>query len=340
MDISVLYLQPNEEIATSIRNSLTSREEIEFLSVSTAADAFEMLASRPIFMVLADNFIPDMKLMEFVDKCYREYPNTILNICMDTKDPQFIPQVAAIPTVKKIFLPPWNTDEIIDGVTNSVDYAKVRFSIANREEELNSGKANLENSLRNLTEALRRQKNSYARLSKVLNPLADSLVRISMAQTSSDTPEMKALCNLAQRAGDKLLRYLTIGSLTPDDVETVIGRDIAHEVEGYENLKPGEAISCLMGDVSRSKLALICYSMWLVAAAMPLLLEEGKLSVVSRYSKSSRAEFRFLVKDYVPKAEVDEKTVSFLDSCLYCISQTYEKSEKEGNLRFDLTFEV
>ncbi len=86
MDKSILYLQANERIANNLKGRF-SDEGIEFIHAASAAQVFELLGEREFLLILTDGFIPDMRVHDFVQKCAREYPDVILNVCMDLTDP-------------------------------------------------------------------------------------------------------------------------------------------------------------------------------------------------------------------------------------------------------------
>ena len=131
MDKSILYLQANERIADSLKGRFND-EGIEFIHAASAAEAFELLGEREFYLLLSDGFIPDMRVHDFVQKCANEYPDMILDVCMDLTDPKYVPIIVNKECVRKVFLPPWNIEDIVEGVKASIDEAFIHRDLVRR----------------------------------------------------------------------------------------------------------------------------------------------------------------------------------------------------------------
>ena len=303
MDISILYLQTNDEVARTLKDHL-DLNNMEFLIVKSASEAFEMLSERQFLLLLVDSYIPDMKLMEFINKCTREYPDLILNVCMDTADPKHVPGISGIRRVTKIYLPPWEIEEIIDGVASSVDAACLENDLKRRQEELAADISQFESTLISLKDTLTKQRFSYYKLRDVLNPYLSAIVKISNAEVlteedlhskgESATETKRArdeYCEFVKNACEKLLRLMTTTKLEAGKLEEMFTVDALAGFKDNAAVALGEISSCLMGDIKRDVVAQLSFCLWLIAQYLKKRMTGGTITVSSRYLNSVTCEY-------------------------------------------------
>ena len=176
MDKSILYLQANERIANNLKGRFND-EGIEFIHAGSAKEAFELLEQREFYLTLTDGFIPDMRVHDFVDKCTREYPDMILDVCMDLTDPKYVPMIVNEECVRKVFLPPWNVDDIVEGVKASIDEAFIHRDLVRRINELANDEKTFADTIDKLKTSLLKQQYSYNKIAPFFNHVLDSFLR-------------------------------------------------------------------------------------------------------------------------------------------------------------------
>ena len=295
MNVSVLYLQANEQIARTIKGKF-DEGQVEFLIVSTAKEAFNIYKERVITITLVDANIRDMKLGDFLTQCQKEYPNMILNVCTDVKEPANITMLTANPAVVKIFIPPWDVDTIVEGVEDSIDGARLNSDYRRRKEELEKEEAEFIATLDRLKASLIRQKYSYNRIEPLLNGTLNAFAN----QTSvgaDDADFIKKICN-------KMLILETAMSLkcaqVGDAVKSCIG-----EID--ENIEIVKIDSCLMGDVAKSVLADVITSIYMITLLENNRSDSLSISISSEFKTSQNVEFTIEYAGSFNDSNVDRK---------------------------------
>lgn len=316
MDISILYLQANEEVARTIKDKF-ERENVEFLVTQTAEQAFAIYKERDIFLTLVDSYIKDMRLKDFVSRCSREYPQMLLNICMDISDPDYIPTIVSEPSVRKVFLPPWNIEDIVDGLAASLDEAYIRHDLYVRKQEFEAEEEGFNNTLKKLKEALVRQQYSYNKLEPFFAKLLNNyLARNDVDKTTTEYLRMS--CEL-------MLRLQTTTALRVADIEELIRNSIL-------KMSPGVRIdkveNCIMGGVARSCMADIIFLVTIIVKLETYRRSNVSVSIDSRYVSSTNCEYTVVVKGN-KESEISEQAVSFVKGVL--ATMTAESSINDGD---------
>lgn len=311
MDVSILYLQTNDKVAATLKDNLDLKD-IEFLVVKSAAEALEMLSQRSFLLILVDSYIPDMKQMDFVRMISKEYPDLVINVCTDVGDPKHVPAISGIRRVTKIYLPPWEIDEILDGVASSIDAACLEQDLNRRRDELAADMVQFESTLASLKDALIKQRFSYYKLRNVLNPYMDALVKVSNAATLSeedlhaktnDASSVRGMrneyCAFVKAACEKMLRVMTTAKLETEKLDDIMRSDFSAGFQDFPSISLEDAANCLMGDIPRDVVAQICFCMWLVCRYQTKRISEGSISIFSRYLTSVSCEYSISVKGAV-----------------------------------------
>lgn len=326
MDKSILYLQANERIADNLKGRFND-EGIEFIHASTAAEAFEMLKEREFYLTLSDGFIPDMKVHEFVKKCSTEYPDMILDVCTDLTDPKYIPMIVNEDCVRKVFLPPWNIDDIVEGVKASIDEAFIHRDLVRRINELNSEEETFEKTIENLKISLHKQQYSYNKIAPFFNRVLDAFLRRKdMGSTYN---------NFVKRACDKMLRLQTTGSFKPEELKNIITANMTEAIGGNENIRIAEVKSCLYGEVSRASMADLTFALWILTLIESVKCSSGTLNVDSRYVTSKKCEYRLTVVG-TKKTEIPVEIQVFVANILNTVFDEYQKHDINEGWAYEL----
>lgn len=286
MDASILYLQANETIANNLKDRFND-EGIEFIFVSSAAEAFEMLEQREFYLTLTDGFIPDMRIHDFVDKCCRMYPDMVLDVCMDLTDPKYVPMIVNEECVRKVFLPPWNIEDIVEGVKSSIDEAYIHRDLVRRINELRADENSFADMIDSLKRSLLRQQYSYNKIAPFFNRVLDAFLRrMNMDSTYS---------NFVKRSCDKMMRLQTSAYFKSADMKTIIRDNMVDALKKNDRMSVGEVKSCLYGEVPRSAMADLTFALWILAVVEGYKCESAQLTVDSRYVTSKKCEYKLSV---------------------------------------------
>ncbi len=326
MEKSILYLQANERIANNLKGRFMD-EGIEFIHAGTAAEAFELLKEREFYLTLSDGFIPDMRVHEFVEKCAKEYPDMILDVCTDLKDPQYIPMIVNEDCVRKVFLAPWNIDDIVEGVKASIDEAYIHRDLVRRLDALENDEKTFADTIEKLKQALLKQQYSYNKIAPFFNRVLDAFLRRKdMGQ---------AYNNFVKKSCDKMLRLQTTSYFKVTELKGIIRENMSEAVKKNDKVNIGEVKSCLYGEVPRSSMADLTFALWILALIEGVKCSEATLNVESRYVTSKKCEYKLTVVG-TKKADVAVEIQLYVANILSNIVDEYQKYDTNDGWAYEL----
>ena len=326
MDKSILYLQANERIADNLKGRFND-EGIEFIHASSAEQAFELLQEREFYLMLTDGFIPDMKVYELVKKCAKEYPDMVLDVCTDLTDEKYIPMIVNEDCVRKVFLPPWNIEEIVDGVKASMDEARIHRDLVRRIEELRSDEKVFADTLETLKTALVKQQYSYNKIAPFFNRVLDAFLhRRDMGEVYN---------SFVKKSCDKMLRLQTTSYFKVSELKNIIRDNMEEALRKNENVNVGEVKSCLYGEIPRSAMADLTFSLWVLALIESVKCSRATLNVDSRYVTSRKCEYKLTVEG-IKKTEVPIDIQLYIANILDNIVDEYQKYDTPEGWTYEL----
>ena len=326
MDKSILYLQANERIANNLKGRFND-ENIEFIHAGTAAEVFELLKQREFCLILTDGFIPDMRTQDFVSKCAREYPDIILDVCMDLNDPKYVPMIVNEECVRKVFLPPWNIEDIVEGVKASIDEAFIHHDLVRRINELKNDEQTFAETIDKLKASLLKHQYSYNKIAPFFNRVLDAFLRRKdMGKTYN---------NFVKKSCDKMLRLHTIAYFKPGELRNIILENMTDAVKSNEGVTIGEVKSCLYGEVPRSAMADLTFSLWILSLVESFKCDKATLNVESRYVTSRKCEYKLAVSG-TKKGELSVDIQLYVANILSNIVDEYQKYDTPDGWAYEL----
>lgn len=326
MDKSILYLQANERIADNLKGRFND-EGIEFIHASNAAEAFELLKQREFYLMLTDGFIPDMRVHDFVQKCASEYPDMILDVCMDLTDPKYVPIIVNEDCVRKVFLPPWNIEDIVEGVKSSIDEAFIHRDLVRRINALADDEKSFAKTIDNLKTSLLKQQYSYNKIAPFFNRVLDAFIkRKNMSRGYSDF--VKKTC-------DKMLRLQTTEYFKVSELTRIISANVEDAVKNNPGISLDGVKSCLYGDVARASMADLTFSLWVLAYIEGLKCSNASMSVDSRFVTSRKCEYSLTVKG-TKKKELPVEIQVYVANILGNIVDEYQKYDTDDGWTYEL----
>ncbi len=326
MDKSILYLQANERIADSLKGRFND-EGIEFIHAASAAEAFELLGEREFYLLLSDGYIPDMRVHDFVQKCANEYPDMILDVCMDLTDPKYVPIIVNEECVRKVFLPPWNIEDIVEGVKASIDEAFIHRDLVRRINALKEDERSFAETIEKLKQSLIKQQYSYNKIAPFFNRVLDAFIkRNNMEKYYSD---------FVKRTCDKMLRLQTTEYFKVSELTRIISDNMADAVSFNPAVTVGEVKSCLIGEVPRASMADLTFALWVLALTEGRKCSKATLNVDSRYVTSRKCEYKLTVTG-TKKGEVPVDIQVYVANILGNIIDEYQKYDTKDGWSYEL----
>jgi len=330
MDKSILYLQANERIANNLKGRF-SDEGIEFIHAGSAAQVFELLKEREFYLVLTDGFIPDMRVHDFVKKCSTEYPDMIIDVCMDLTSPEYVPLIVNEDSVRKVFLPPWNIDDIVEGVKASIDEAYIHMDLVRRINELKNDEKAFADTLEALKASLVKQQYSYNKIAPFFNRVLDAFLERRKMESSYS--------NFVKKSCDKMLRLQTTEYFKISELKNIIYNNMTDAVKMNPSVTVGEVKSCLYGEVPRYAMADLTFALWILAVIEGLKCDKATLTVESRYVTSKKCEYKLNVIG-TKRAEVSVDIQLYIANILSNIVDEYQKYDTNDGWAYELRITI
>lgn len=302
MEVNILFLQQNDDIATYYKESLKA-EDVFVYVVKNATEAFEMLKEREYLLVIVDSRIPDMTQIDFVRRCSKEYPDMIFNLFMDISEPKFLPAIAGCKNVTRIYLPAWDAEDILEGMNSSIDAARLERDLKRRQQSLTEDMQQFDATLASLKEALMKQRFSYHKLRNVLNPYLETMIKISneicdeksvSGETSNigaDSQIRAQYYSFVRKSCEKMLRLMTTSKLEAALLADSIREDFNQNFLEFPQFELKSISNCIAKDTGKDVLAEICFCLWLIMEYQKKRLSSGTISIDSQYITPSVVEY-------------------------------------------------
>lgn len=284
---NILYIQANENIANSFRETFAERK-IELLIASSAGEAFEIMREREVGLLLIDINIPDMRLRKLVEICTRDYPAVVLNVCVDVVNSLMITKLVNRHAIDKIFVAPWDVREMIDEIEESLDSAQISYEQKMQERTLIEQNRQFQETLDSLTNALKKQQHSFLKLQAITE-----LITNRMQEACEEQREEAALAN---RWFQMYLRMQTTDSIDISHFEDLLKSDLDQVKIIYPNFQYGTIESCLMGGIPKRRAENIRYVIRLLAEYGCARMDAVEYSVESKFMTAASVMFYLSMK--------------------------------------------
>lgn len=108
---TLLILDDEDNILTSLKR-LLRRDGYEILVANNAADAFNLLTSRPVGVILSDQRMPEMSGTEFLRRVKRLYPDTMRIVLSGYTELTSVTEAINEGAVYKFLTKPWDDDHL------------------------------------------------------------------------------------------------------------------------------------------------------------------------------------------------------------------------------------
>jgi len=338
MDKTVLYLQPSPEISKQIADRLlSSNNGIELFTARTAEEAFTILDELDIALLIADCYVEDMKLYDFINTCGKKYPQVLVNVCIDTNDISAIARFAGMDCVTKIYLYPWDMGELIDGALESIDRACIKRDYVRRINALNEDKAQFEVTINSLKKIMEKQHYSYSKLKMVLEPFIEEAVKIK--EDSPEISEREIQGNyFIRKCCNKLLKIMTTSRIDYESFSSTVRNEIINDTAENRHIEIGDVYSCLSENTTKDKLGLVLFVLWMLAMYTNDTFEKAEINISSQYDSSSLCRFVLAIKG--EKSKADEYLEGYIKHILDCFAAEYQIHNMDGEIKYSLDFEV
>lgn len=329
MGYSLIYVQSNDVLGRTIKEYLDA-EDLEVIIASNAQETFNILRDRKISIMLVDSYIPDMRHRDFIDRICSEYPEIVLNVCMDLSDNNYLNVVSMKENVWKMHVPPFSIEKIVEGVEATRDRLYIADDYISRRKSFENEEKELEKTLERLKASLVRQKYSYNVIAPFFNALLDGFA----AKSQMDDKIKNVMCAAAK----KMLTLQTTSVIKSDNLTEVIANNINEIGKEKKAVVLDTIDNCIIKDIPKKILVDIVFAIWLSVYYESLSNENLSVEISSRYISSVRCEFVVKISGNIMDEEepVREKLMSLLMAITNRVKAGAEEKAKIYTFVFDL----
>lgn len=327
---NVVYIQANDKIAESFKTTFAERK-IDLKVVKSANEAIEVMKSMDVDVLLVDINIPDMRLSRLVEICTRDFPVVILNVCVDVMNSLLVTKLVNRHAIRKIFVAPWDVKEMVEEIEESLDAAKIARDQKLYENRIIKENEHFEETLESLTKSLKKQQYSY----NVIKTLTDTMLNDMSLLDDSLNP---AGLNRVKMIFDTYLKMQTTDSIDIDLFESLIKSDMNRINKSYPGFACSDVISCLIGDVPKTKAANIRFVVWLAALCFANTMSKCEYFVESQLLNTTRAAFILTGRGTITKQ--DELLGKYKTLLLSHLSDAFTVSNEKESTVIELEFSI
>jgi len=339
----ILYVQSDEK-ASAVFEECFSEADFELIIAKNGEEALSVLSKdREILLLLIDINISDMRLRQLVERAKKEAPQLALNVVIDVVDPLLITKLSNRYSISKIYTKDQTIEEITDDLIDSLEIALIERDTNIKESEIESDIQDVENTLRVLTDMLKKQKNSYTKLSNVFKCISAALY-----DELKFSPDYNRRAGFAQEIFLTMLKMQTTGSFDIDAFEDIIKADLNEIHERHPKIQIIDVVSCLFGGVTKTSAENIRFSIWLIARYYSEFYDEFSYEIVSHFLTTTKAEFRcnielsskYTNEDIESRKEERSAYRAFVFALLESLSEEVYREEANGKITIVYTIPV
>ena len=339
----ILYVQSDEK-ASAVFKKRFDETDVQLVVAKNGEEALAILSKdSDVLLLLIDINIPDMRLRQIVERSKRVAPQLALNVVIDVVDPQLITKLSNRYSIHKIYTKDQTLEEIVDDLRDSIEVAIIERETNIKENEIESDVQNVENTIKTLTEMLKRQKNSYMKLAAIFKCF--SVAFYDEFKFGTDYERRAAF---AQDVFSAMLKMQTTGSFDIDKFENDIKSDLNEIHEKHPKIKILDIVSCLFGGVTKTSAENIRFSIWLIARYYSEFYDDFTYEIVSHFLTTTKAEFRcnivladkYTNEDIESRKEERSAYRAFVFTLLEKLSEEVSREEKDGQITIVYTIPV
>lgn len=161
--VKILFVDDEPNVLRALRRLFIDEESYELLIADSGAEGLQTLEQEggAVSVVVSDYRMPGMNGVEFLSQVHERWPKTIRIILSGYADTAAVVEAINIGHIYKFIPKPWNDDELQVNIANAVDTYllnqqndKLAEELADRNQQLQEGNANLEALVQERTSAL------------------------------------------------------------------------------------------------------------------------------------------------------------------------------------------
>ncbi|MEA2102015.1 MAG: response regulator, partial [Thermodesulfobacteriota bacterium] len=121
-EISILCVDDEENVLKSLKRIFMDEEDYTIFTAICGQDGLDILEETPdIQIIVADYRMPGMNGVEFLQKVYEKWPDTIRIVLSGYADTASIVDAINKGHIYKFIPKPWNDDELMVTISNAID---------------------------------------------------------------------------------------------------------------------------------------------------------------------------------------------------------------------------
>lgn len=307
----ILCVTPNYNTAADIKTRAFSTS-YEFCVVTKGVEALDFLKrEEKVLLLLVETSITDVAIGEIIETSRKYHKNAPVFVLIDKTSNANLQDYCNRYKVSKIYASPYEIDVITENVKQIADNTNTTVNNNEANDTAVDGNGDtddrdeIDKTIRNLTEALKKQQKSYSKL----EPIFSTFTRI-LCEDFKDIPGFEKKVPFANDIFDTMMRMQTTGSYDIDKFEDQIKDDLKTLSNKYKGITVGNVNSCLFGGVAKTLAENIRFSVWAIARYYAEFYEGFTYDVSSHFLTPTEAEFscHVVLPDSVTIEEIDAKS--------------------------------
>jgi DNA-binding NtrC family response regulator len=117
---SVILVVDDEAAICRTMGRILGRAGFDVVTAQSSKEAFNILQSTPVAVVLSDHLMPDCTGIEFLERCAREFPMTSQILVTGHADAQMAASAIHRTEVMRLILKPWNQHDLLTAIRDGV----------------------------------------------------------------------------------------------------------------------------------------------------------------------------------------------------------------------------
>ncbi|HOO29194.1 MAG TPA: hypothetical protein PLU43_12080, partial [Lachnospiraceae bacterium] len=202
-----------------------------------------------------------------------------------------------------------------------------------QEQTLYKGREEFQQTLDNLTAALKKQQYSYYKLNMITQLLLTQMKEF----TYLEMDEHQALYDLVNEIFTTMLKMQTTGAGNIGRFEETVNADLKKIGREHPGFTTGEISSCLIGDILKVKASNIRFVIWMLARYGAAVMKECRLTVSSHFVTATKAMFEITLHGELSE-KLPDVVEQMVQELLAAVSMSVKREEREGALVFHIEF--
>lgn len=332
MTNKILYVQNDYNMAAEMKECFND-SDIMLDTKKTGEEALETLKNEDnVLLLLADQNGLSADICDVFEHADNISAGIPLFAIINNENPLQAISLANKYNVKKIYLGGTETGVIASDLKEYINkLGNEAEADADENEVPDSDKNEIEKTVRNLAEILKKQQRGFSKLDSIFNIFSEV-----MDEDLKDFPDFAGKELFAKEAFMTMLKMQTTGSFDIESFADLVKEDLLDLRRKREGIVIGNIENCLFGGISRSVGENIRFAIWVIAKYYSKFYDEFVISVTSHFLTTTEVEFNVnvVLSDKYKIEDIEKNSdgrYSYREFVLNLIGRMSKEVRREGD---------